>query len=101
MPYATPGDAHREWHWNTGIPIGTPGCPQDACHPIEYDFGPEYTIEDCTAEFGPHAHDPVECYRMLDVMRGYSDEHENWVADAYAREAEADRLGRPLFPNEY
>jgi hypothetical protein len=38
---------------------------------------------------------------MLDVMRGYSDEHENWVADAYAREAEADRLGRPLFPNEY
>jgi hypothetical protein len=37
---ATPGDAHREWHWNTGIPMGTPGCPQDACHPVE-DFEPE------------------------------------------------------------
>lgn len=31
-PLATMADAHREWHWNTGIPIGTPGCPQDACH---------------------------------------------------------------------
>lgn len=35
MPMATMADAHREWHWNTGIPMGTPGCPQDACHPIE------------------------------------------------------------------
>ena len=31
-PLATPGDAHREWHTNSGIPMGTPGCPQDACH---------------------------------------------------------------------
>lgn len=31
-PYATEADAHREWHRNTGVPIGTPGCPQDACH---------------------------------------------------------------------
>lgn len=30
--FATMADAHREWHLNTGIPIGTPGCPQDACH---------------------------------------------------------------------
>ena len=30
---ATPSDAHREWHQNTGIPVGLPGCPQDACHP--------------------------------------------------------------------
>jgi len=30
--YATIADAHHEWHQNTGIPIGTPGCPQDACH---------------------------------------------------------------------
>lgn len=28
---ATPSDAHREWHRNTGIPVGLPGCPQDAC----------------------------------------------------------------------
>lgn len=39
-PLATPGDAHREWHWNAGVPMGTPGCPQDACHPVD-DFEPE------------------------------------------------------------
>jgi hypothetical protein len=32
---ATMADAHREWHSNTGVPMGTPGCPQDACHPID------------------------------------------------------------------
>jgi hypothetical protein len=37
---ATPGEAHAEWHLNAGVPMGTPGCPQDACHPIE-DFEPE------------------------------------------------------------
>lgn len=35
---ATPSDAHREWHWNSGVPMGQPGCPQDACHPVEEDF---------------------------------------------------------------
>ena len=34
-PKATMSDAHREWHRNSGVPIGTPGCPQDACHPID------------------------------------------------------------------
>lgn len=29
---ATTADAHAEWHRNTDIPMGTPGCPQDACH---------------------------------------------------------------------
>ena len=37
---ATPGEAHAEWHLNTGIPMGTPGCPQDACH-LPDDFAPE------------------------------------------------------------
>lgn len=36
-PLATPADAHREWHLNAGVPMGQPGCPQDACHPDEYD----------------------------------------------------------------
>lgn len=35
MPMATMADAHREWHTNTGVPMGTPGCPQDACHPVD------------------------------------------------------------------
>jgi len=34
---ATMADAHREWHTNAGVPMGTPGCPQDACHPIDDD----------------------------------------------------------------
>lgn len=29
---ATMAEAHHEWHSNSGIPMGTPGCPQDACH---------------------------------------------------------------------
>jgi hypothetical protein len=37
---ATMSDAHREWHLNSGVPMGTPGCPQDACHPI-YDYDEE------------------------------------------------------------
>lgn len=37
---ATMADAHAEWHRNTGVPMGTPGCPQDACHPDEYDDEP-------------------------------------------------------------
>lgn len=32
---ATMADAHREWHANAGVPMGQPGCPQDACHPNE------------------------------------------------------------------
>ena len=34
-PLATPEEAHREWHANTRVPMGQPGCPQDACHPEE------------------------------------------------------------------
>lgn len=29
---ATESEAHAEWHRNSGVPMGTPGCPQDACH---------------------------------------------------------------------
>lgn len=29
---ATESEAHQEWHINAGIPMGTPGCPWDACH---------------------------------------------------------------------
>lgn len=29
---ATPCEAHAEWHLNSGVPMGLPGCPQDACH---------------------------------------------------------------------
>ena len=25
-------EAHAEWHRNAGVPMGQPGCPQDACH---------------------------------------------------------------------
>ena len=99
--YATPSDAHREWHLNAGVPMGTPGCPQDACHPPEYPDEPVYTIDDCTAEFGPHEHDPDECYRILDGMNP-----EPWDAgyDYPQYDPQQDhfeRFGRPAFPNEY
>lgn len=29
---ATEAEAHAEWHRNAGVPMGTPGCPWDACH---------------------------------------------------------------------
>lgn len=35
-PLATESEAHAEWHRNAGVPMGTPGCPQDACHPDEH-----------------------------------------------------------------
>lgn len=38
-PMATESEAHAEWHRNAGVPMGQPGCPQDACHPIEGDDG--------------------------------------------------------------
>ena len=45
---ATEAEAHVEWHINSGVPMGTPGCPQDACHgPDEYDG---YDIEQATDE---------------------------------------------------
>lgn len=34
---ATESEAHAEWHWNSGIPMGTPGCPWDACHNDDYE----------------------------------------------------------------
>jgi hypothetical protein len=37
---ATPGEAHAEWHLNAGVPMGQPGCPQDACH-LPDDLEPE------------------------------------------------------------
>lgn len=58
-PMATMSDAHAEWHRNAGVPMGTPGCPQDACHyPDEgpYDEEPE-----------PPAPEPAPAYvRRLD-----------------------------------
>mgnify|MGYP007039604440 CR=1 FL=1 len=41
-PMATMADAHREWHRNTGVPMGQPGCPQDACDPWPFDDDDDY-----------------------------------------------------------
>lgn len=43
-PMATMSDAHSEWHRNAGVPMGRPGCPQDACDPDWLDedvYGPQ------------------------------------------------------------
>lgn len=44
-PLATMADAHREWHSNTGVPMGTPGCPQDACHNWEDEYTETPTVK--------------------------------------------------------
>lgn len=43
---ATMGEAHSEWHRNSGVPMGQT-CPWDACHPIvdEFDWEPAVTID--------------------------------------------------------
>lgn len=42
---ATMDGAHREWHRNAGVPMGTPGCPQDACHDDHDDDHDEWASE--------------------------------------------------------
>ena len=46
-PLATMSDAHSEWHRNAGVPMGQPGCPQDACDGDYYD----YEYEEAKAEW--------------------------------------------------
>lgn len=41
-PLATMSDAHSEWHRNAGVPMGQPGCPQDACDPYDYEGEAEW-----------------------------------------------------------
>lgn len=59
---ATMADAHAEWHWNAGVPMGQPGCPQDACHPVDDDADHELPADACI-ELGDDCNGPVE-YRM-------------------------------------
>lgn len=49
-PLATMSEAHREWHLNAGVPMGQPGCPQDACHPVDDDiYEPQVKCGYCKA----------------------------------------------------
>jgi hypothetical protein len=57
-PMATEADAHAEWHRNTGIPMGQPGCPQDACHPVD-DYDDE--CEGHESLDGAHMGETVYC----------------------------------------
>lgn len=50
---ATEADAHAEWHRNTRVPMGQPGCPQDAC-----DGEPEDIVPGCNAD---HPTRPFAC----------------------------------------
>lgn len=66
---ATESQAHREWHRNAGVPMGTPGCPQDACHPVEEYDPPTVKCGNKAAHGGePGYHysaaEVRECYRQ-------------------------------------
>jgi hypothetical protein len=43
---ANQAEAHVEWHRNAGIPMGTPGCPWDACDIDDENDGRPEPIDD-------------------------------------------------------
>jgi hypothetical protein len=50
---ATMAEAHAEWHRNTGVPMGTPGCPQDACHADEYEDEDDSDEDEAILAYSP------------------------------------------------
>lgn len=77
-PYATEGDAHREWHRNTGVPMGTPGCPQDACHgEPDWDEGYEPQprfCKGCSHDISEYAAGLTLCAACEDELVGTDEE---------------------------
>lgn len=57
QPAATMSDAHSEWHRNAGVPMGQPGCPQDACDG-DYYWDDEDPSDVDTAPVAPLPPDP-------------------------------------------
>ena len=75
-PLATMSDAHAEWHLNSGVPMGMPGCPQDACHPHE-----DYDEDAEIAKFGGMETDywsPVEQGMYDDDPNPYHGDYSEW-----------------------
>lgn len=70
---ATMGEAHAEWHRNAGVPMGTPGCPQDACHPTEVE-GPCTYLSDwhvrMAAGFAGRTPDDAEVAALVGTLTG-------------------------------
>jgi hypothetical protein len=76
-PLATEADAHAEWHRNTGVPMGTPGCPQDACHLDDY--GPDNACDRCGRE-GELYHNEATGLALCDGCDRITDEVEAVLA---------------------
>ena len=89
-PLATMSDAHREWHLNSGVPMGQPGCPQDACHPVdEYDEPPTVKCGNKSAHGGePGYHysaaEVRECYAGSGRFNAQAPKKETWEQHAEA-----------------
>lgn len=66
---ATMSEAHVEWHLNSGVPMGQPGCPQDACHPAE-DFEPEPTVK--CGNRKAHGGEPGYHHSVVEVRECYA-----------------------------
>lgn len=60
---ATESEAHAEWHRNAGVPMGQPGCPQDACHGDE--FYDDYNNDD-DATAAPYEPPPTSFFPSYD-----------------------------------
>lgn len=72
------------------------GCNTAAEERDLFDAG---VITECEYEFGPHD-DHSDCERIMAEMANPGGADDGY-AGAYNRELEEERLGRPLFPNEY
>lgn len=89
-PLATPSDAHREWHTNSGVPMGMPGCPQDACHV------PDFPMPEEVEQGSPGA---VKCgNRKVHGQQATYHLGISGVQECFAAEAEAEAwFGQPQF----
>lgn len=72
---ATESEAHAEWHRNAGVPMGTPGCPWDACHP-DYEPGyEEFTVRITLGNDAMRSPEDIarELRRVADRVEGGAD----------------------------
>jgi hypothetical protein len=69
-PAATQGEAHAEWHRNTGVPIGPMGgsCPWDSCGWLRDELADQQEQYELAAAWGEYTEADPEDYAELDAL---------------------------------
>ena len=86
---ASPGEAHSEWHRNARVPMGTPGCPQDACHDDD-------ELDWCEHDIDAGAVAPGEC--VLCRSENVRASAARWARERPVRAAVLRTPGTSVFP---